>query len=112
MKSVVMLGGHQKVMEGSRSSENSDAEMKHDEHVGHGPGMVRDFLRRLIVSIMLSIPIVLFPPLGDSSACRVCRPSVFRRAFSDFYLLLLSCGGEDCRSFRPRGGHLGVAKPT
>src|SRR6266850_3398273 len=38
--------------------------MKHDEHAGHGPGMVRDFLRRLIGSIILSIPIVLFSPVG------------------------------------------------
>jgi Cu2+-exporting ATPase len=38
--------------------------MKHDEHAGHGPGMARDFLRRLIVSIILSIPIVLFSPVG------------------------------------------------
>jgi P-type Cu2+ transporter len=59
-----MLGGYQEVMESSRSSETSHAEMKHDEHTGHGPGVVRDFLRRLIVSIILSIPIVLFSPVG------------------------------------------------
>jgi P-type Cu2+ transporter len=48
----------------SRTSETAHAEIKHDEHAGHGPGMVRDFLRRLIVSIILSIPIVLFSPVG------------------------------------------------
>jgi P-type Cu2+ transporter len=59
-----MLGGYQEMMERSRSSETSHAQMKHEEHAGHGPGMVRDFLRRLIVSIILSIPIVLFSPVG------------------------------------------------
>jgi hypothetical protein len=53
MKDVVMLEGYQEVMERSRSSETSHAEVKHDEHAGHGPGMVPDFLRRLIVSIIL-----------------------------------------------------------
>ena len=38
--------------------------MKHDGHADHGRGMVRDFLQRLIVSIILSIPIVLFSPVG------------------------------------------------
>jgi Cu2+-exporting ATPase len=38
--------------------------MKHDEHARHGPGMLRDFRRRLIVSIILSIPIVVFSPVG------------------------------------------------
>lgn len=56
--------GYQEVMKRSRTSETTHAEMKHDEHAGHGPGMVRDFLRRLIVSIILSIPIVLFSPVG------------------------------------------------
>jgi Cu2+-exporting ATPase len=64
MKNIVMLAGYQEVMERSRSSETSHAEMKHDEHAGHGPGMVRDFLRRLIGSIILSIPIALFSPVG------------------------------------------------
>jgi P-type Cu2+ transporter len=31
------------------------AEMKHDEHGGHGAGMVHDLLRRFIVSIILSM---------------------------------------------------------
>jgi P-type Cu2+ transporter len=54
--------GH--VMEPSRPGDTTHAEMKHDEHAGHGAEMVRDLLRRFIVSIILSIPIVLFSPMG------------------------------------------------
>ena len=49
------------VMESPRSGESA---MRHDEHAGHGAAMVRDLLRRFIVSIILSIPIVLFSPMG------------------------------------------------
>src|SRR5260370_36007401 len=51
-------------MEGARTSATIHAEMKHDEHAGHGAEMVRDLLRRFIVSIVLSIPILLFSPMG------------------------------------------------
>lgn len=54
--------GH--VMAPSRHADTTHAEMKHDEHAGHGAEMVRDLLRRFIVSIILSIPIVLFSPMG------------------------------------------------
>jgi Cu2+-exporting ATPase len=40
------------------------AEMGDNQHAAHGPGVARDFFRRLIVSIILSIPIVLFSPVG------------------------------------------------
>src|SRR5262249_51438739 len=40
------------------------AEMPHDEHAGHDASMVHDFFRRFIVSIFLSIPILLFSPMG------------------------------------------------
>jgi len=52
------------LMEGARTSATIHAEMKHDEHAGHGAEMVRDLLRRFIVSIVLSIPILLFSPMG------------------------------------------------
>jgi Cu2+-exporting ATPase len=54
--------GH--VMEPLRPGDTTHAEMKHDAHAGHGAEMVRDLLRRFIVSIILSIPIVLFSPMG------------------------------------------------
>ena len=34
------------------------------EHAGHGADMVRDLLRRFIVSITLTVPIILFSPIG------------------------------------------------
>ena len=52
------------VMKRPRPGETAHSEMKHDEHAGHGVEMVRDLLRRFIVSIILSIPIVLFSPIG------------------------------------------------
>lgn len=36
----------------------------HDEHAGHGEEMVRDLLRRFIISILLSLPLIAFSPLG------------------------------------------------
>ncbi len=54
--------GH--VMKLPRPGESAHAEMEHDEHAGHGAEMVRDLLRRFIVSIILSVPIVLFSPVG------------------------------------------------
>ncbi|HZE72658.1 MAG TPA: copper-translocating P-type ATPase [Pyrinomonadaceae bacterium] len=52
------------VMERPKRAESVHAEMKHVEHAGHGAEMVRDLLRRFIGSILLSIPIVLFSPMG------------------------------------------------
>ena len=39
-------------------------EMTHDEHAGHGADMVRDLLRRFIVSIILSLPLFIFSHVG------------------------------------------------
>jgi P-type Cu2+ transporter len=36
----------------------------HDEHAGHGAQMVQDLLRRFIVSGLLTLPVVIFSPLG------------------------------------------------
>jgi P-type Cu2+ transporter len=38
--------------------------MRRVEHAGHGAEMVRDLLRRFVLSIILSVPIVLFSPIG------------------------------------------------
>jgi len=40
------------------------AAAEHTEHAGHGAAMVADMLRRFIVSILLSLPLVIFSPLG------------------------------------------------
>ncbi|QIN84815.1 heavy metal translocating P-type ATPase [Rubrobacter tropicus] len=37
-----------------------------DAHAGHGAAMVRDMLRRAVVSALLTIPIVLYSPVGES----------------------------------------------
>ena len=38
--------------------------MGHGEHQGHGAKMVRDFLRRFVVSTIMSLPLVIFSPVG------------------------------------------------
>lgn len=42
------------------------AAMHEDEHAGHGAAMVRDMLRRAIFSALLTVPIILFSPVGES----------------------------------------------
>jgi Cu2+-exporting ATPase len=42
-----------------------DQHAGHDEHAGHGAGMVADMLRRFVVSAVLTVPIVLFSPIGE-----------------------------------------------
>ena len=36
------------------------------EHAGHGAEMVRDLLRRFVVSVVLSLPVVIFSPIGGT----------------------------------------------
>jgi len=40
------------------------AASEHTEHAGHGAAMVADMFRRFFVSILLSLPLVIFSPLG------------------------------------------------
>ncbi len=46
----------------------------HDEHVGHGAAMVTDMLRRFLVSLVLTVPIVAFSPIGEQLGWRVQPP--------------------------------------
>src|SRR3989442_3111365 len=45
-----------------------------DAHAGHGAHMVRDMLRRFIGSAILTVPIVLYSPLGTSLFGRELAP--------------------------------------
>ncbi|GIW29821.1 Copper-transporting P-type ATPase [Meiothermus luteus] len=38
----------------------------HDEHAGHGAAMVNDMLRRFVVSLLLTLPVVIFSPIGGA----------------------------------------------
>lgn len=38
----------------------------HDEHAGHGEAMVNDMLRRFVVSLIVTLPIVLYSPIGEA----------------------------------------------
>ncbi|CAM4047304.1 heavy metal translocating P-type ATPase [Deinococcus marmoris] len=44
---------------------DAHAGMDHDEHAGHGAEMVNDMLRRFVVSLILTVPIVLYSPIGE-----------------------------------------------
>lgn len=56
------------------------------EHAGHGADMVRDMLRRLLASAVLTVPIVLFSPIGESLGFDVAPP--FGLSMSWFGLIL------------------------
>ncbi len=43
-----------------------DAHAGHDEHAGHGEAMVNDMLRRFVVSLIVTLPIVLYSPIGEA----------------------------------------------
>src|SRR5947208_16944588 len=45
-----------------------------DAHAGHGAHMVQDMLRRFIGSAILTVPIVLYSPLGTSRFGRELAP--------------------------------------
>src|SRR5882762_3503898 len=45
-----------------------------DAHAGHGAHMVQDMLRRFIGSAILTVPIVLYSPLGTSLLGRELAP--------------------------------------
>src|SRR5438034_3819481 len=45
-----------------------------DAHAGHGAHMVRDMLRRFVGSAILTVPIVLYSPLGTSLFGRELAP--------------------------------------
>ncbi len=42
------------------------AAMGHGEHAGHGAAMVADLFRRFVISILLSLPLIIFSPIGGS----------------------------------------------
>src|SRR5262245_27555444 len=42
------------------------AAMGHGEHAGHGAAMVADLFRRFIISSLLSLPLIIFSPIGGS----------------------------------------------
>src|SRR2546429_7567690 len=45
-----------------------------DAHAGHGAHMVQDMLRRFIGSVILTVPIILYSPLGTSLFGRELAP--------------------------------------
>lgn len=61
--------GHQVGAEGvpARGHEAAHGDhqaMGHDEHAGHGAAMVADLLRRFVVSLVLTLPVIAFSPMG------------------------------------------------
>ena len=58
--------GHEGHATGNTESQAArpHAGMNHDAHAGHGESMVGDMLRRFAVSLILTLPIVLYSPIG------------------------------------------------
>ena len=48
--------------------------MNHDGHAGHGEAMAYDMLRRLVVSLLLTLPIILYSPIGAGLGFRFAPP--------------------------------------
>ncbi|OWL95432.1 copper-translocating P-type ATPase [Deinococcus indicus] len=45
---------------------HADAAATHDEHAGHGAQMVNDMLRRFVISLVLTVPLILYSHIGES----------------------------------------------
>ena len=52
----------------------------HDEHAGHGEAMVADMLRRFFVSLLLTLPLILYSPIGASLGFTAMPPFGFSMA--------------------------------
>ena len=48
--------------------------MNHDEHAGHGEAMADDMLRRFVVSLLLTLPIILYSPIGAGLGFKFAPP--------------------------------------
>ncbi|WP_216328578.1 copper-translocating P-type ATPase [Deinococcus aestuarii] len=59
---------------GGHAGHGAHADMGHDEHAGHGAEMVQGMLRRFVVSLLLTLPIVLFSPIGESLGFHLAPP--------------------------------------
>ena len=57
--------GHDSHVDHERHAGHEGRE-EHEAHAGHGAAMVRDMLRRFAVCAALTIPIVLYSPIGES----------------------------------------------
>ncbi|GAA5533531.1 heavy metal translocating P-type ATPase [Deinococcus aluminii] len=65
---------------------DAHADMGHDEHAGHGAHMVNDMLRRFVISLVLTVPVVLYSPIGETLGFNAAPP--FGLSMAWFGLLL------------------------
>jgi len=59
---------------GMHADAGHSAHASHDAHAGHGEAMAGDMLRRFLISLLLTLPIVLFSPIGAGLGFRVSPP--------------------------------------
>ncbi|MEF2278250.1 copper-translocating P-type ATPase [Deinococcus sp. YIM 134068] len=50
----------------ARGGQDTSGPINHDEHAGHGASMVDDMLRRFVISLVLTVPLVLYSPIGET----------------------------------------------
>jgi len=60
--------------------------MEHGEHAGHSASMVADLLRRFIISVLLSLPLVIFSPIGEKLGLPGMPPSGLSTGLFGFLL--------------------------
>ncbi|NUP53608.1 MAG: copper-translocating P-type ATPase [Catenulispora sp.] len=76
---VDQAGGHAEHAEHAHHAQHDDHaapgdHAAHDQHADHGAAMVADMFRRFIISAIITIPIVLFSPIGHSIGLRTDPP--------------------------------------
>ncbi|GMA14685.1 heavy metal translocating P-type ATPase [Deinococcus metallilatus] len=70
----------------THAGHDAHADMGHDEHAGHGAHMVNDMLRRFVISLVLTVPVVLYSPIGETLGFTAMPP--FGLSMAWFGLLL------------------------
>lgn len=85
MASASMAGTHDHAAM-THGGHDGSGEGQHDEHAGHGAHMVNDMLRRFVVSLVLTVPVVLYSPIGETFGFTAMPP--FGLSMAWFGLLL------------------------
>jgi P-type Cu2+ transporter len=82
----------------------------HDEHAGHGAHMVTSMLRRFVISAILTLPIIVFSPIGEAIGLPAEPPFGIPMAWFGLVLATPVVWWGGCRSFRRRRGRCATAR--
>ncbi len=79
-------GTHADMTHDAHAAHDAHTDMGHGEHAGHGEHMVGDMLRRFAISLVLTLPVVLYSPIGETFGFTATPP--FGLSMAWFGLLL------------------------